>query len=67
MIEQVETQPLEGEVKSARSVIFVGAAGRKVRLKREAGSWLPEFTCQAWESGLCPAALVSSGGLEVGE
>lgn len=38
MIEQVETQPLEGEVKSARSVIFVGAAGRKVRLKREAGA-----------------------------
>lgn len=38
MIEQVETQPLEGEMKSARNVIFVGAAGWRVRLKREAGA-----------------------------
>ena len=43
-----------------------GGSRAEGQVKKGGWGWLPEFTCQAGESGLCPAALEAQGGLEVG-
>lgn len=38
-----------------------GGSREEGQTEKGGWGWLPEFTCRAGESGLCPAALVSSG------